>query len=1180
MSTREIGQLNPVGVAQLADLLEIEQGGVTFSATINQILALATSNLSSLIIDADKDWLTRNITNVGNFGIVGFLDIAEIATPVDPAANVGRLYSKDLTGVTTLFYRDSSGVETNLFLGSEVFSWTANHDANSFALEQAKFADGADNTKIIDLNLSGMTTGIVLTISSIQSTAQTLTIPNISGADVFVTENLPQTLANKTITTPTIADFSNSLHDHQDAAGGGQLDSTLALSDTVDIAYLNTPNVYIAGQRQDFLGLLAGTAGINVGAIGGNPTVQVDGDIWYNSATNTLFGRINGADVDLGQFSGEVFVWTANHSFATFNLIGTGTQVTSRINLLNADEIGWENNAGTANLTIRSNASDDFVFSASFNRIDFNLNPLINAVFDVDGIGNQIVQGTPVAGQYLRDNGTEFIGAAIVGSDLPATVVQTDQTNTYGDFAQIFPDDQFFIQNPAASASYQFIASAIAANRTVTLPLLTTNDIFVMEAFAQTLTNKTLGAGTIFSAIPVINDGITFTFNPNLTVAGINVGQVAGEPSSLINGDIFYDSVAGQLKGRINGITEDLGGPPFSDNLSIVEGTSDATKELRFEVDGNASGVIGVIATIFTTVKTITIPDATDTLVGKATVDNFTNKTFDIDATGNILRQGTPTVGQFLRDNGTEFVGAALVGADLPATVVQTDQANTFGAFAQRFPTNQLQLDNPAQTFVYIFATSAIIAADKIVTLPLLTADDTFVFEAFPQALTNKTIDGDLNTISNINETQQKVSVGAAGTVLTSNGVGSAPTYQAAPGALPPFADNLSIVEGDGDPTKQLRLEVDGNTTAIIGVIATIFTTAKTITIPDATDTLVGKATTDVLTNKSIDLANNTLTGTLSEFNTALSGDTFVTPSSSDSFTNKIFDVDATGNVLRQGTPLDGQFLRDNGTEFIGATIVVADLPPEVVNTGKANNFGNFNQTFLNSTFRIRNPAETFNYVFRSSAITADINVDLPLLIANDVWVFEAHIQTLTNKVIDAANNTITNIGASEVEIGIVNDQTVLTGGIALDDELLIYDASLAALRKISWVSVASFVFSVSYNTELATNNDFSPISGNDNPSTGTEINVQVPMPEDAVLRRLGLHVNTNTEAGAVTWKIRINGADGNLTISIPAATTGFFQDVSNSDVVSVGDLVNYQVTGVAATFNFTGASMVGTIIA
>jgi hypothetical protein len=93
----------------------------------------------------------------------------------------------------------------------------------------------------------------------------------------------------------------------------------------------------------------------------------------------------------------------------------------------------------------------------------------------------------------------------------------------------------------------------------------------------------------------------------------------------------------------------------------------------------------------------------------------------------------------------------------------------------------------------------------------------------------------------------------------------------------PPFTDTLSIVEGSSDATKELRFEVDGNTTAIIGVIATMFTTAKTISIPDATDTLMGKATTDIMTNKSYALGGtgNILTGTAAQFDTACTDDDF-----------------------------------------------------------------------------------------------------------------------------------------------------------------------------------------------------------------------------------------------------------------------------------------------------------------
>jgi len=64
-------------------------------------------------------------------------------------------------------------------------------------------------------------------------------------------------------------------------------------------------------------------------------------------------------------------------------------------------------------------------------------------------------------------------------------------------------------------------------------------------------------------------------------------------------------------------------------------------------------------------------------------------------------------------------------------------------------------------------------------------------------------------------------------------------------------------------------------------------TADRTVTIQNATDTLVGRATTDTLTNKSVDLTNNTLSGTLTEFNTALSGDNFVSLTGTETLTNK-----------------------------------------------------------------------------------------------------------------------------------------------------------------------------------------------------------------------------------------------------------------------------------------------------
>ena len=88
-----------------------------------------------------------------------------------------------------------------------------------------------------------------------------------------------------------------------------------------------------------------------------------------------------------------------------------------------------------------------------------------------------------------------------------------------------------------------------------------------------------------------------------------------------------------------------------------------------------------------------------------------------------------------------------------------------------------------------------------------------------------------------------------------------------------------------------------------------------------ATDTLVGKATTDTLTNKTVNLTSNTLSGTLAQFNTALSDADFATLAGVETLTNKTINLTSntlTGTVAQFNTALsDDNFVTLTGTETL-----------------------------------------------------------------------------------------------------------------------------------------------------------------------------------------------------------------------------------------------------------------------
>jgi hypothetical protein len=102
-------------------------------------------------------------------------------------------------------------------------------------------------------------------------------------------------------------------------------------------------------------------------------------------------------------------------------------------------------------------------------------------------------------------------------------------------------------------------------------------------------------------------------------------------------------------------------------------------------------------------------------------------------------------------------------------------------------------------------------------------------------------------------------------------------------------------------------------------------------------------------------------------------------------------------------------------------------------------------------------------------------------------------------------------------------------------------------------------------------------IAGGFNSLNTTEANVQTKMKSGGTLKNFFMSVATNGRSTDTIYRSRKNGADGNLIITVTAATTGFFEDTSNSDTYAADDLLALSGTTSTGGGNVVAQGGVGT---